>query len=252
MPNKTIYIREEDLAVFEQAQKDGGESISAIVTKALRHYLSQEQDRKTIADFGARISAKAGQSSNYELVTKIEKLGGNGPIMANAMAAGGVAVSYVGALGYPKLHPVFDDFANVAEVFSVAEPGYTDALEFSDGKLMLGKHDSIRNLDWDAFREGIGADVFAQIVKRAKLIGMTNWTMLPKIESVYEAIDQLLASGDAGDRKLIFVDLADPAKRNPDDIRGVLRLLGHVDLALGQAAALCLTQQAVQAPDLTT
>src|SRR5258708_4374470 len=39
---------------------------------------------KTIGHLGQKISNAAGQSSNYELVVPQQKLGGNGPIMANA------------------------------------------------------------------------------------------------------------------------------------------------------------------------
>ncbi len=211
------------------------DSIIAVVDK--RHSVAAYDPIPTIEAFGRRIQAKAGQSSNYELVVEVEKLGGNGPIMANAMAAAGVKVSYAGALGYPKLHPVFEEFAETAEVFSVADPGFTDALEFEDGKLMLGKYQSISTLDWDRFKGGIGEDVFAQVVKRAGLIGMTNWTMLPQIESVYQAIDRLLSEDDSGERKFIFVDLADPAKRNDADIVAVFELFGQMqgnaDVVLG-------------------
>src|SRR5688572_16935868 len=62
---------------------------------------------KSIAALGERISAAAGKGTNIELVTERTKLGGNGPIMANAMAALGFKVTYLGALGYPSLHPVF-------------------------------------------------------------------------------------------------------------------------------------------------
>ncbi|HVR82710.1 MAG TPA: carbohydrate kinase family protein, partial [Planctomycetota bacterium] len=44
---------------------------------------------ETIADLGARISRASGLSSNLELVVRQEKLGGNGPIMANAMIEAG-------------------------------------------------------------------------------------------------------------------------------------------------------------------
>lgn len=47
----------------------------------------------TIADLGSRISAAAGKSGNLEFVIKLEKLGGNGPIMSNAMLAYGIKVS---------------------------------------------------------------------------------------------------------------------------------------------------------------
>src|SRR2546426_1029625 len=66
---------------------------------------------KTIAALGGKIANACGQSSNYELVVKQMKLGGNGPIMANALAAVGMSVTYIGNLGYPNIHPVFDEFA---------------------------------------------------------------------------------------------------------------------------------------------
>ena len=91
-----------------------------------------------------RLAGAAGKSTNIELVNQVTKLGGNGPIMANALASFGIAVTYIGNLGYPTLHPVFEPFAKVAEVHSIAEPGHTDALEFEDGKIMLGKKHIIR------------------------------------------------------------------------------------------------------------
>src|SRR5438067_13639998 len=41
----------------------------------------------TLAAYGQRIAAAAGKSTNLEIVVQNVKLGGNGPIMANAMAA---------------------------------------------------------------------------------------------------------------------------------------------------------------------
>src|SRR5215472_19277870 len=70
----------------------------------------------TIAQLAERLGAAAGQSTNVELVSQLTKLGGNGPIMANALATFGLKVTYLGTLGYPNLHPVFTDFAKRAEV----------------------------------------------------------------------------------------------------------------------------------------
>ena len=39
MANKTIYIADEDLAVFQKAQEIAGESISKVIAKALRQYV---------------------------------------------------------------------------------------------------------------------------------------------------------------------------------------------------------------------
>src|SRR5258708_31599045 len=115
----------------------------------------------TIAQYAERLAAAAGRSTNVELVSQLTKLGDNGPIMANALASFGLKVSYLGILGYPNLHPVFTDFARLAEVHSIAEPGYTDAIEFEDGKIMLGKHSSLRQMNWENIEARFGLDRFA-------------------------------------------------------------------------------------------
>src|SRR4051794_18591654 len=61
------------------------DEIIAVVDK--RHGHERYETVSTIGHFGGKISAAAGQSSNYELVVKQMKLGGNGPIMANALAS---------------------------------------------------------------------------------------------------------------------------------------------------------------------
>src|SRR5687767_3532927 len=96
---------------------------------------SESFDRiPSIARLAERLAGAAGQSTNIEAVTQRVKLGGNGPIMADALCRFGVKVTYVGALGYPTMHPVFANFAARAEVHSIAPPGLTDAYEFEIGR----------------------------------------------------------------------------------------------------------------------
>src|SRR5438445_6456951 len=123
----------------------------------------------TIAQLAARLAAAAGRSTNVELVGQMTKLGGNGPIMANALASFGMKVSYLGILGYPNLHPVFADFAKRAEVYSIAEPGYTEALEFDDGKIMLGKHDSLKQMNWENIQGRFGQEKFSALLDSVNL-----------------------------------------------------------------------------------
>src|SRR4051812_38127874 len=67
------------------------DEIIAVVDR--RHDDAWYEPVKTIAAFSEKIARAAGQSNNFELVVKRMKLGGNGPIMANAMAAAGVDVT---------------------------------------------------------------------------------------------------------------------------------------------------------------
>ena len=71
-------------------------------------------------EFAAKIDGAAGLSANFEFVTQMVKLGGNGPIMANALGAYGLPLTYLGNLGAPNVHPVFAELAARAKVHSIA------------------------------------------------------------------------------------------------------------------------------------
>ena len=81
----------------------------------------------TITEFAQRIAGAAGKSTNIEFYPVMEKLGGNGPIMGNALLAAGTRLTYIGALGRPSLHAVFHDFASRAEIVSLCDPATTTA-----------------------------------------------------------------------------------------------------------------------------
>lgn len=199
------------------------DEIIAVVDKRL------DKDRyepvKTIKAYGEKILRAAGESSNYELLVKQMKLGGNGPIMANALAAMGMAVTYIGNLGFPTVHPVFADFTRRARVFSIAEPGHTDALEFDDGKLMLGKHESLGEITWQNLMLRVGQSQLKNLVLGVKLIGMVNWTMLPFMSDIWEKLQSDILAKAPKQERTLFVDIADPEKRTREDLTEALKLI---------------------------
>ena len=80
------------------------------------------------------------------------KLGGNGPIMANALAAardGRHLHRRISAI--PTSTRSLRNSPPRDKSFSIAEPGHTDALEFDDGKLMLGKITTLNDVNWPNF-----------------------------------------------------------------------------------------------------
>jgi sugar/nucleoside kinase (ribokinase family) len=191
----------------------------------------------TIAKLADRLAAAAGKSTNVELVNQITKLGGNGPIMANALASFGLKVTYLGILGYPNLHPVFAEFARRAEVHSIANPGTTDALEFEDGKIMIGKHASLKEVTWENVQARFGRDRFAEKFGSADLVGFVNWTMLPYMSQLWESILKDVCPSLKPPRRTIFFDLCDPEKRTREDLLHALDLIGrfekHFNVILG-------------------
>src|SRR5437762_13800606 len=61
------------------------DEIIQVVDKRRNH--SHYDPVRTIDAMGKKICGAAGESSNYELVVKQMKLGGNGPIMATALSS---------------------------------------------------------------------------------------------------------------------------------------------------------------------
>jgi sugar/nucleoside kinase (ribokinase family) len=180
-----------------------------------------------IREFAERVDAAAGFSANFEYVTQMVKLGGNGPIMANALGHFGAPVTYLGNLGAAAVHPVFAGFAaSCARVISVADPGFTDAVEFEDGKLMCGKLDSLKDVHWENIVRHVPLPELTRIFADSALIALVNWTMIPHTTAILrsilsEVVPQLPPAAGAT-RRWIFFDLADPAKRTREDIAELL------------------------------
>src|SRR5690349_3834751 len=62
---------------------------------------------KEVREFGEYIAERAGKSFGLEMEEIITKLGGNMPLMSDAMAHLGVSVDCLGTLGFQTIHPVF-------------------------------------------------------------------------------------------------------------------------------------------------
>ena len=184
----------------------------------------------TITDFGARISSAAGKSANIELAPVIQKLGGNGPIMANAQHAQGIKVQYIGALGNPSIHPVFKTFAQKTSAVSITDPGVTHAAEFTDGKIMFGSMASLDAITYSALIDTMGIDDLTQAFRQADAISMVNWTMIPFLSDIFDNfLNQLLPKLPKNSERIFFFDLADPEKRSADDLLNVLNLFSQFE-----------------------
>lgn len=205
-----------------------------------RDSFEQYSRMETIERLGRKIINAAGKSANYEFVVTHKKLGGNGPIYANALAIAGLDIDYIGSLGLPAPDPVFADFAKLARLHSLCEPGYTDALEFADGKLLLGKITHLAQVNWESLLQRVGLQPFIAMCEAADLIAMNNWTMLPMLGDIWHhvLVDVLPNLSKRPRGRRIFIDLADPEKRTAQDLRRGLNTLScmsqyaHVILGL--------------------
>jgi hypothetical protein len=198
----------------------------------------------TISEFGRRVGAAAGQSANFELVVKKSKIGGNGPIMANALCSYAQRVTAIGLLGEGAIDPVFAPLAaRAARAISLGGAAVTDALEFEDGKLMLGKLLPMERVTYARLVEAIGLPGLRDLLRTADGVATVNWTMTLGMTEIWRRLAVEVLPGLRTDRPLWFVDLADPAKRTAADVRAALdalvQLQTQVDVVLGMNGAEC-------------
>lgn len=178
----------------------------------------------TIADIANRIQSVSGLSTNMELVTTHERFGGNGPIMAEALQKQGHHIYYAGALGIPQPHSIYRDFtAKCKQVISFGNSGHTEALEFLDGKLLLGKTQQLDNITWENLIKKCPKSKLSEILKKVSLLSFNNWTMIYGMNDIMKEMAEIIKKQEV--KPAIFIDLADPQKRTTNDILSILDIL---------------------------
>lgn len=188
----------------------------------------------TIADLGRRISDAAGKSTNLELVRKKQKIGGNGPICTVALLAANHEITFVGTLGSPgAIEPLFHSMSDrCRHLFTLGPSSTTWALEFADGKVMLGRLEAFRQITLDRLLQQIPERELVALHEEADLVISANWTMILETNLIWQFMAHQVApqlSHRPPDRpRWMFVDLADPAKREERDIQEALTLLGDL------------------------
>jgi len=195
--------------------------VDAIIHPVDKRLSSKEYKRlPTITSFANRIEQAAGKSTNIELFCLMEKIGGNGPLMAQGLSGLGADVSCLGLLGYPEVLPVFEPLKQSMKLYSIGNPGYTNALEFTDGKIMLSRPESLKEMNWQRLVDIIGEKKIAELLTQSDLVACTNWTQLTELSGVYTHLLKMLP--DLETKTKFFFDLADPQKRPPEMIAEVL------------------------------
>jgi hypothetical protein len=192
----------------------------------------------TLKAFAQKIAAASHKNANIELVVAATHLGGNAPILSTALAHLGYPSTLVGCCGYPILNDLFEPLERLKiRILSFANPGFTDAIECSDGKLLLGKMNGINELCLNDLLQRLSPSLFKASIEKAHIIAAVNWTMMPLVEEFFLYLLSNKKLLKASSRKQLFVDLADPAKRTKKDLHHCLKLLSMLntftDVTLG-------------------
>jgi len=180
----------------------------------------------SVGEFTGFIMNYANQSADINVKRIGDKIGGNGPILADALARKGVPLTCVGAFGYPELENVYQPLNEICDLISVEETGFTFILEFDDGKIMFGDADSFYNITWKRLEEVIGHSGLLRLLEECDMLCFANWSALFESNDLLEGIVKTARTMPNKPRSLFF-DIADPAPKTPEQFQELFRLMGE-------------------------
>ncbi len=181
---------------------------------------------RTIGDYGRKFLAAAGLSMNIEMVPHESKIGGISAILANSLSLLGMDLTFIGACGEDALVPVYREMAERSTIYSICDPATSDAIEFQDGKVISSKLEPLKNSDWAHVKKHIPLDTLAKIYDSADLIGYGGWALSINVNSIWKGVmNEVFPLMKSTDRKQMFFDLSDPAKRTKEDILEAIDLI---------------------------
>ncbi|MDP4089429.1 MAG: hypothetical protein Q8930_09205 [Bacillota bacterium] len=227
--NKTIQSLRERKDLLETKVTTIG--IDAFIDKIVRVVHSKDDKNEytffnDIAQFGRHLVTKSGMSCGIEICERFTKLGGNAPIMANALGYAGIKVNSVCAFGIPEVDPIFKDLSPNCVLYTIGNPGYTTALEFNDGKIMLSQRDHLHRINWQALKDVMGIDKLRELFTKSDLIGLVNWNGMIHFNEIFKGIlDEILEPAVPDKNKFVFFDMADFSERTIEDICEAVELI---------------------------
>ncbi|MCB1118803.1 MAG: hypothetical protein KDK65_02460 [Chlamydiia bacterium] len=192
---------------------------------------------ETISSLGDVLTK--GKSLNLELITKRTKIGGNAPILAHALSQWGHPITLAAPIGTDgSMEPLFEPLTSqCTRVIPLGPSAHSDALEFTDGKIILGKLDNVSSISIETLLQQVAKEELISLIAEADLFVSANWTMLPHTHTIWRFILTEVIPHLSPKPRHFFVDLADPKKRPVEDLKEALALLkdltAHYHVILG-------------------
>lgn len=197
-----------------------------------RESFNEYQKFSTIKQFADRLYKIRGSSGNIELRLKKKTSGGFVPNNGKALSALGLNLFIFAALGYPEVKKAFLSLIEKPNVnhISIANPGKTIGLEFSDGKIMLSDFKGLYEISWDLLSKRIKKETFIEKIEKSNCIGFGYWSLTTEMTNIWnKMVDEIFPSVSNLKEKIFYIDLADIKKRSTSDILEMLNVLKSIE-----------------------
>lgn len=178
----------------------------------------------TMAEMGDFIHSRAGKSGTLQLDDVHERLGGNVPILSRALGRLSLQTTCIGGFGVPQAHPVFAQMGQECELLSIGEPAKCVALEFADGKLMLGMGQPLADITWELLTRRPGLAELAARYGACDLAAFLNWSETPHATAIWQGFLRDVEPGLPAGKWMLF-DLSDTVTREADALHEALQVI---------------------------
>ena len=186
----------------------------------------ENQYFETIEEFGRYLTSHKNTNCSVEMDVFSHTFGGNTPHLGNALATLGVKVSCVGTFGAETIDPLFSHLN--CDMYSFADAGVSTALEFRDGKVMLGYHNARKKPTWDDVSACTKDKGIEALISNADLIALVNWSELHFSHELWKAVlTNCLELQQTDKSRTVFFDLCDIARKSAEEVVEVLELMGR-------------------------
>jgi sugar/nucleoside kinase (ribokinase family) len=171
---------------------------------------------ETLRDFGERVvtSADNNSSLSFEWNQADQRTGGHVAHLSRVYDRLGFEPTMLGMCGDPILDIFRDEFEGCT-IHTLGAPGYADAVEFNDGKMILYENGGAAEFDWAELESRVGADTLVDEIDGARLLGIGYWTMIPALADVLDGLREHVVPRLSSPPEHVLLD--------PADIRGLDR-----------------------------
>lgn len=179
----------------------------------------------TIKDFGHWALSSAGHSGLREAVTLYRSPGGCTVNSGDGLAALGFPIDAFAGIGNPP-DPVFEPFCSKCRSCDPLgmEPGRTMVYEFQDGKLMFCSFSHFAHFTPEYLSRALADGSYRKACAQAVGIVLTSWSVYPHMTECWKFLQREIFCG-LTNRPRFFLDLADPASRDPSELAGMIDAL---------------------------
>lgn len=171
---------------------------------------------ETMSEFSGRIAESAGMDTSLSIEWQNDgkRAGGHTSHLGRAMERIGCKPTLIGTFGEPPVETFTSEYEH-ADLLSVGQHATTDAVEFSDGKVLLSDSGILASLDWETLCDSIELNTLASRIDRTKVFGIGYWATVLQMSTILEGL-----------REELWPRLRDPPERiifDPADIRRLSR-----------------------------